>query len=179
MSDEFKMGRRNIGALHNRDNVPKDDAKKALLFSMQVAKLCPARVTSPEELEDRFTKLFELAAEQGVLPRYEHLVLVSGLPKRTFYDYGNENGLYSPSEIYSPVIKRAKALIAAAEANLAATGKIPAPVYIFRAKNYEGLKDVQEIKAEPMYNTDPRNPQQIVDALPDMNEENFIEIKEN
>lgn len=179
MSDEFKMGRRNIGAMQNRDNIPKDDAKKALSFAMQVAKLCPDRVKSPEELADRFEQLFEMASEQGVLPRYEHLVLVSGLPKSTFYDYGNENGNCKDAPLFLDVIKRAKSVISAAEANLAATGKIPAPVYIFREKNYGGLRDVQEIKAEPVYNTDPRNPQEIVNALPDMNEENFIEIKEN
>ena len=62
-----KMGRRNIGAMQNRDNVPKDDVKKALGFSMKVAKLCPDRVQSPEELADRFDALFEMAYQP--LPR--------------------------------------------------------------------------------------------------------------
>ena len=61
------MGRRNIGAMQNRDNIPKDDAKKALGFSMKIAKLCPNRVQSPQELAERFDKLFELAYEDGVV----------------------------------------------------------------------------------------------------------------
>lgn len=172
-----KMGRRNIGALTSTKNVPPDDAKRALDFSMKLAKLCPNRVQSPEELADRFEKLFEIAFNDGVLPRYEHLVLVSGLPKRTFFDYGNEDNTSAPSQIYSPVIKRAKNMISAAEATLASTGKIPAPVYIFRAKNYEGLKDVQEIQTTNTYNTDPRTPEEVVQALPEVDENNFIEIK--
>lgn len=174
-----KMGRRNIGAMQNRDNVPKDDVKKALGFSMKVAKLCPERVQSPEELADRFDALFEMAYQEGVLPRYEHLVLVSGLPKSTFFDYGNENYQHSPNPKFSAIIKKAKSLISASEANLAATGKIPAPVYIFREKNYGGLRDVQEIQATNTYNTDPKNPEEVVKALPDMDEKNFIEIKDN
>lgn len=172
-----KMGRRNIGAICSTKNVQGDEVSKALQFSMKVATLNTGRVQSPEELAERFEKLFQFAAEDKVLPRYEHLCLVSGLPKRTFYDYGNEDGLYSPSKVYSPIIKKAKSIISAAEANLAATGKIPAPVYIFRAKNYEGLKDVQEIKATSDFSTDPKDPEAVVEALPDMNEEDFIEIK--
>ena len=172
-----KMGRRNIGAMQNRDNIPKDDAKKALGFSMKIAKLCPNRVQSPQELAERFDKLFELAYEDGVLPRYEHLVLVSGLPKSTFYDYGNENSVSNVAHNFLDIIKKAKSIISAAEANLAATGKIPAPVYIFRAKNYEGLKDVQEIKATSDFSTDPKDPESVVESLPDMDEKDFIEIK--
>lgn len=176
---ELKMGRRNIGAMQNRDNIPKDDVRKSLGFSMKVAKLCPDRVKSPEELAERFDKVFELAFQEGVLPRYEHLVLASGLPRSTFYDYGNENSNSSVAHEYLDIIKRAKIMIASSEANLAATGKIPAPVYIFREKNYSGLRDVQEIQATNTYNTDPKNPEEVVKALPDMDEKNFIEIKDN
>ncbi len=173
------MGRRNIGAMQNRDNIPKDDVKKTLGFAMKVAKLCPDRVKSPEELAERFDELFEMAFKEGVLPRYEHLVLVSGLPKSTFYDYGNEKGgNCRDAAIYLDVIKKAKSVISAAEANLAATGKIPAPVYIFREKNYGGLRDVQEIKATNDFTTDPENPEEVINALPDTNEENFIEIED-
>lgn len=173
-----KMGRRNIGAMQNRDNVPKDDVKKALGFSMKVAKLCPDRVQSPEELANRFDALFEMAYQEGVLPRYEHLVLVSGLPKSTFYDYGSETSTSNVAHNYLDIIKRAKSLISASEANLAATGKIPAPVYIFREKNYGGLRDVQEIQATNTYNTDPKDPEEVVAALPDVDEKDFIEIKD-
>lgn len=168
MSNSNKMGRRNIGAMQNRDNVPKDDVKKQFGFALKVAAINTGRVKSPEELSDRFQKLFDLSFQEGVLPRYEHLVLVSGLPKSTFYDYGNENYQYSPDPLYSDVIKRAKSIISASEAGLASTGKIPAPVYIFREKNYGGLKDVQEIQAGPIQDpTKPTNASDILNALPE------------
>lgn len=173
---EMKMGRRNIGAMQKIDNIPNEEAKKALDFSLGISQINTGRVQSPDELAERFEKLFELAVDFGRLPRYEHLVMVSGLPKSTFYDYGNENYEHTPNPRYSDVIKRAKYVISAAEADLASSGKIPAPVYIFRAKNYEGLRDVQEIKATSDFNTDPQTPEEIVNALPDVENEEFVEI---
>lgn len=98
------------------DMPPKDEVQRQFTFALAVANLNTGRVTSPDDLEYRFSELFEIANEQGIIPRYEHLVLVSGLPKRTFFDYGNEDGMYSPSKVYSPVIKKAKNLISAMEA---------------------------------------------------------------
>ena len=100
------------------DAPPKDDVKKAFGFALAVAKLNTGRVQSPEELEQRFEELFNIAYDQGIIPRYEHLVLVSGLPKRTFFDYGNEDNPSAPSQIFSPVIKKAKNLISAMEARI-------------------------------------------------------------
>lgn len=166
------MGRRNIGAMQNRDNIPKDDAKKALAFSMKIAPLNTGRVTDPEDLAERFEKLFEIAYEEGFLPRIEHLCLVSGLPTRTFFDYGNADNPSGPSQLFSPTIQKAKMIIAAAEANLASTGKMPAPVYIFRAKNFNGLKDVQEIKAVAPTDIRPQNETEILNEMPELPESN-------
>lgn len=171
------MGRRNIGAMQKIENVPNEDARIALDFSIGLARINTGRVQSPEELEHRFEQLFELAINFGRVPRYEHLVMVSGLPKSTFYDYGNENYEHTPNPRYSDVIKRAKCIISATEADLANSGKIPAPVYIFRAKNYEGLRDVQEIKATNDFDTSPKDVDEIVAALPEVNEENYVEIE--
>lgn len=113
-----KMGRRNIGAMQNRDNIPKDDVKKQLGFALKIAAINTGRVQSPDELADRFDQLFNLSYQDGILPRYEHLVLVSGLPKSTFFDYGNENYQHTPNPQYSVVIKKAKALISASEARI-------------------------------------------------------------
>lgn len=85
---------------------------------MQVAKINTGRVQSPQELAERFDQLFELAFSQDVLPRYEHLVLVSGLPKSTFYDYGNENSSSSVAHTFLDIIKKAKAVISASEARI-------------------------------------------------------------
>ena len=53
---------------------------------------------------------------------------------------------------------------------MVANGKIPAPVYIFRSKNYYGMKDVQEVKVEANANSQiPENAEEIIDKLPERN----------
>lgn len=170
MNNELKMGRRNIGAMQTYEDVPKDDVRKNFDFTLAVADINKGRVQSPEELSDRFEELFNIAAEQGMLPRYEHLALVSGLPRSTFYEYGNEKSPYAPNNGYLDIIKKAKLIIASMEAGLATTGKIPAPVYIFREKNYSGMKDTQDIQVTPNQNSQiPENAEEIIDKLPERN----------
>ena len=43
------------------------------------------------------------------------------------------------------MIKKAKQILAAIDAELVSSGKIPQVVYIFRAKNFHGMTDQQEI----------------------------------
>jgi len=43
------------------------------------------------------------------------------------------------------MIKKAKQILAAIDAELVSSGKIPQVVYIFRAKNFFGMADQQEI----------------------------------
>ena len=51
---------------------------------------------------------------------------------------------------------------------MVANGKIPAPVYIFRSKNFYGMKDVQEVKVEANQNSQiPENAEEIIDKLPE------------
>ena len=80
---------------------------------------------------------------------------------------------------FSNSIKRAKDFIANYDATLGMSNKANAAVYCFRAKNMYGMKDVQEIKASSDFTTDPRTPEDVVAALPDMDESKFIEIKTN
>lgn len=52
-------------------------------------------------------------------------------------------------EGYSHVVKNAKDLIASAEGLLALDGELNSTVYIFRAKNYQGMTDKQEVVVTP------------------------------
>lgn len=52
---------------------------------------------------------------------------------------------------------------------LAREGKIPAPLWIFRAKNYMGMKDVQQVEVAPTSSGDvPKNSGDLVAALPEI-----------
>lgn len=68
----------------------------------------------------------------------------------------------------SDVIKKYKELIGSSEAELALDGKINPTVYIFRAKNYQGLSNKQEVVVTPNSTavSEPKDVQAIIDNIP-------------
>ena len=63
---------------------------------------------------------------------------------------------------------------------MASDGKMPANVWIFRAKNYLGMRDVQQIEAvAPSSGDVPKNSDEIVATLPEAPEEIVAEIDGN
>lgn len=67
----------------------------------------------------------------------------------------------------SDIIKKAKEFIATMEAELARDGEINSTVYIFRAKNYFGMSDKQEIEVKPVIGNDiPENTEDIINSIP-------------
>lgn len=61
---------------------------------------------------------------------------------------------------------------------MASDGKMPANVWIFRAKNYQGMKDVQQIEAVNTAPGDvPSNAEDIVATLPEAPDADAIEIE--
>ena len=50
---------------------------------------------------------------------------------------------------------------------MAANGMIPASVYQFRAKNFYGMKDVQEVTVAPKTDLTPENASEILEQIPD------------
>ena len=59
---------------------------------------------------------------------------------------------------------------------MAANGMIPASVYQFRAKNFYGMKDEQEIKLAPKTDLTPENENEILEQIPDKLETDVREI---
>lgn len=143
---------KDVNNIGNRNSISKaisdvdlDYRKNKIAFAVQVAKLNTGRVQSPEEMKERFEKLFELCMQTGNLPSYEGLAVACGIPLRTFYDM--KAGNYEGYAQYSQVINDVKSVIAFAESSMATDGKIPSSVWVFRAKNYLGMRDVQQIEA--------------------------------
>lgn len=50
-------------------------------------------------------------------------------------------------------------------------GMIPASVYQFRAKNFYGMKDVQEVTVAPKTDLEPETASEILQQIPDQLEE--------
>ena len=165
--EPFKMKQGKIGSLH--DNKPKTDkdrelAKKVLKFNLEVMQKATTKPKTVEELQNRFIEYFEKCVDERMPPTIEGLALVSGWCRSTFYDIGEGK----VNAQFADTVKKAKDYVCNYDALMATLGKVNAPVYIFRSKNFYDMKDVQEIKAGPIQDpTKPKNEQEILDALPE------------
>jgi hypothetical protein len=159
-----------IGALH--DNKPKTDkdrelAKKVLKFNLKVMQLGHDKPKSPEELENRFVDYLTMCADEGMPPTVEGLALCSGWARQSFYEI--EQGKYNLQ--FTDIVKKAKDYVCNYDSSMANLNKLNAPIYIFRAKNFYDMKDVQEIKAGPVTDpTKPNNENDILNAMPELPE---------
>lgn len=153
--------------------IEQDDDKrvfigKALNNILAVSKAFDAPPRSDEELCDRLDWFFHVCKETNQLPTVEKLCLALSWSRQYVHDLetGNRKG-FSPAT--ADIIKKAKNLIASLDAELAQEGKIQPVVYMFRAKNYYGMKDQQEVVVSPNTTNDYADPttiQQKYDELP-------------
>lgn len=148
------------------------DKDKALVkeistFNLMLFNRYNSKPDTPEELADRFSDYFQLCIDNGRIPTVEGLAMVSGYAIRSFFDISQ--GVFKPA--FTPIVQKAKDYIALFDSQMAQSGKIPAPIYIFRAKNYTGLKDNQEVVITPNVNgTIPDNAEEIINKLPERTE---------
>ena len=131
----------------------KDDDKrvfigKALHNILEVSRAFDAPPKTEEELCERLNWFFRTCQETNQLPTVEKMCLALSMPRSTVFDWesGNTRGL-GPAT--SDILKKAKNLIASLDAELAQEGKIQPVVYMFRAKNYYGMKDQQDVVVTP------------------------------
>lgn len=171
---KIKLGRRNIGAIQDNKIKDKEFAQRILKLGLEARKLGKlGKPKTVEELEDRIDNYMLKCFEAGLPPTVEGMALSIDYDRRTVYDIENQKAKIQ----FSDSIKRAKDFIASYDATLGMSNKLNAAVYCFRAKNMYGMKDVQEIKASSDFTTDPRTPEEVVAALPEMDESKFVEIK--
>lgn len=103
-------------------------------------------VKSDEECAERLNDYFKLCAEMGQIPTVEDMCLALGTVRSTVWRW--ENGEQC-SSVRSNMIKKAKEILAGIDAKLVSKGKIPQVTYIFRAKNFFGMKDTQDLVLTP------------------------------
>lgn len=102
-------------------------------------------VRTVDECIDRLDDFFMELARRGELPTVEKMALALGTTRQTLWQW--ENG--AKGEEWARVILRAKDILAAIDAELVNRWKIPQVVYMFRAKNYFGMKDQQDVVVRP------------------------------
>ena len=106
------------------------------------------KVKSDEELAERLNTYFKHCAETGQIPTVEEMAHYTGYTQSTVWDWevGRNKGFSSQT---AEIIKRAKEYLKTFDAKLVVSGKVNPIVYFFRAKNYYGLVDKQEIAISP------------------------------
>jgi hypothetical protein len=153
-----------MGKLKNpkcADNLPttalkrleEDDSKREFISKtlnniLAVSKAFEAPPKNDEELCDRLNWFFKTCAETQQLATVEKMCLALSWSRQ--YVFELENGTkrgFSPDT--ADILKKAKNLIASMDAELAQEGKIQPVVYMFRAKNYYGMKDQQDVVLTP------------------------------
>lgn len=124
-------------------------------------------VKSDEECADRLNEFFAHVNETGEIPTVEKMCLSLGAVRSVVWEW--ENG--SKGQTRANMIKRAKEILAALDAELVSNNKLPVVSYIFRAKNFYQLSDKTEVVLtpnSPMDNGDPAQARsRYVQALPE------------
>lgn len=130
-------------------------------------------VKSDEELAERLDFFFMECARTQQLPTLEKMSNCIGYHRQTLMDWeiGKNKG-FSPDT--SIIIKKAKQILASMDAELASEGRIQPVVYLFRSKNFYGMKDQQEMVLTPnqqLSETDYQNVASKYSQLPDEDDE--------
>ena len=131
-----------------QDDSKREFIAKTLSNILAVSKAFEAPPKNDEELCDRLNWFFKTCAETQQLATVEKMCLALSMPRSTVFDMesGRTRG-FGPAT--SDILKKAKNLIASMDAELAQEGKIQPVVYMFRAKNYYGMKDQQDVVVTP------------------------------
>jgi len=106
----------------------------------------PKAVTD-EEIAERLQEYFVRTLENGEMLTVETMSLALGYPRQTLWKW--ETGAEGSTPTRRDLIKKAKELLASFDAQLVQENKVNPTTYIFRAKNYFGLKDQQEYILTP------------------------------
>lgn len=123
----------------------KDDISRIVAESVQYFHREPVKTN--EECAERLNQYFAQCTETGQIPTVEDMCLALGVTRQTVWEW--ENGNRGANRERSDMIKKAKEILAAIDAKLVSEGKIPQVTYIFRAKNFFGLHDQQEVVLTP------------------------------
>ncbi len=172
---EKKKPKRGRGGTENFPNVVRgakaDDIKRIgsrLLYWYKK----PKAVTD-EEIADRLLEYFTVCLEKGEMLTVEAMSMALGYDRATIWKW--ENGAEGSTPSRRNLIKKAKEILASFDAQMVNEGKINPVTYIFRAKNYFGLKDQQEhvlTPNNPLGETKDPNEirQRLLESVPDGDE---------
>lgn len=142
-------GKNNFG-VSNKTALAKDSALVGKLVKEVYVAYKQPKVKSNAELAERLDKYFKYCAENNIVPTVEEMCLYTGYSVQAVWDW--EKGRRRPFDdgelniTTAEIIKNAKSFMRAFDAKLVQAGKLNPVTYIFRAKNYYGMTDKQEVE---------------------------------
>lgn len=144
-------GNSNFPSAGNNKFNPENNEQRAIVQQMMRETLIAysqKRVESDEELIKRLSDYFAYCAETGQYPTWEEACLTTGYTIETCGDW-ERGDRYGFSKDTAKIIKRAKQFLRSLDAKMAVAGKVNPVVYFFRAKNYYGMRDQQDVVVAP------------------------------
>ncbi|MGN0620542.1 MAG: terminase small subunit [Porcipelethomonas sp.] len=102
---------------------------------------------SADECASRLNDFFRDCYENDSFPTVEKMCLALGVSPQAVWAW--QNGVRNQDPAVVEMIKKAKEIIAGIDSELVSKGKINPVTYIFRAKNYYGMTDKQEVVLTP------------------------------
>ena len=150
-------GRGGTGNFPSAKFVPETDEDKQLvstLLNQVLVEYKQPKVKNDEELEQRLDDYFKRCADTGQIPTIEEMAMSTGYTQATVWDWesGRRKGF---SNFTAEIIKKAKEFLKTFDAKLVISGKLNFLAYCFRAKNYYGMVDKQEMVLTPNTNNEP------------------------
>lgn len=163
-------GKRNFPSCLPDLSSDEDRALVSRLLTEALVEYRQPKVKSDEELTERINDYYSRCAETGQTPTVEELYLSTGYAISTVKDWesGRHKG-FSPET--AAIIKKAKGFMQTFDAKLVVSGKLNFLAYCFRAKNYYGMVDKQEMVLTP-------NQPQIEGLTPEQLQQKYIEASD-
>ena len=125
----------------------KEDVSRIIANCLKWYKL--DRVKSLEELSERLEFFFTECFSTGEIPTVEKMCLAIGYDRKVVWEWETGQAVSQLGAEAGNIIKKAKNFLATFESEMVTEGKINPVVYIFRAKNFFGMKDVQDYVLTP------------------------------
>lgn len=133
--------------LLEQDDDKREFLAKAIKNNMVFFNMGVTPVKSDEELAERLNQFFMICAETQQIPSVEKMANCLGYHRQTLWDWETGRNKLGPNTSY--IIKQAKQVLASIDAELAQEGKTQPVIYIFRAKNFYGMKEQQDVVLSP------------------------------
>ena len=138
-------------------------SRKVMRCNMEIMNIRVDKPKTVEEMRETVAAFFKICDKYAMIPTVEGLCLATKYDRNSLFDI--EYGRFKNE--FTVIVKNAKEYIKLYDAAMAANGMIPASVYAFRAKNFYGMKDVQEVTLAPKTDLEPETASEILQEIPD------------